>query len=89
MNQQQRVRAQRFDRPQFLRQRINQQRHAVGRDHGAGMPVEGEHQRNGVVLPRVGDGLADDPLMAEVDAVKNADGQAGFTTAVAAYLHCE
>jgi hypothetical protein len=35
------------------------------------------------VLVRVGDGLADDLLMAEVDAVENADGEAGFTAAVA------
>ena len=81
MNQQQRVRAQRFNRAQFLRQRINQRRHAVGRDHGAGVPVERDHQRNGVVLPRVGDGLADDLLMAEMNAVENADGQADFATA--------
>ena len=81
MNQQQRVRAERFDRAQFLRQRINQRRHAVGRDDGVGMPVERDHQRDGVVLARVGDGLADDLLMAEVDAVKKADGQADFAAA--------
>ena len=78
MNQQQRVRAQRFNRAQFLRQRINQRRHPVRRDDGVRMPVERNHQRNGVVLARVGDGLADDLLMAEMDAVKKADGQADF-----------
>ena len=86
MNQQQRVRAQRFNRAQFLRQRINQRRHAVGRDHDAGVPVERDHQRNGVVLTRVGDGLADDLLMTEVDAVKNADGQANLAVAVAKFI---
>ena len=32
MNQQQRVRPERFNRAQFLRQRINQRRNVVGRD---------------------------------------------------------
>ena len=81
MNQQQDVRAQRFDRAQFLRQRINQRRHAVGRHHGIGVPVERDHQRQGVMLPRVGDGLADDLLVTEMDAVKKADGQADLFAA--------
>jgi hypothetical protein len=45
------------------------------------MPVKREHQRNGVVLPRISDGLPDDLLMTEMNAVKNADGEAGFTAA--------
>ena len=45
------------------------------------MPVKREHQREGVVLARVGDGLADDLLVAEVDAVKKADGQADLAAA--------
>jgi len=40
------------------------------------VPVKRDYQRNGVVLTCIGDGLADDLLMAEVDAVKKADGQA-------------
>jgi len=42
------------------------------------MPVKSQHQRDGVVLPGVGDSLPDDLLMAKVDAVKNTDGQADF-----------
>jgi hypothetical protein len=45
------------------------------------MPVERDHQRNGVVLVRVGDGLANDLLMTKMNAVKNADGQADFAAA--------
>ena len=80
-NHQQRVRAERFNRAQFLRQRINQRRHAVRRDDGIRMPVKGEHQRDGVVLARIGDGLPDDLLVAEMHAVKNADGQADLAAA--------
>jgi hypothetical protein len=42
------------------------------------MPVERNHQRDGVVLVRIGDGLPDDLLMAKMDAIENADGQADF-----------
>ena len=69
-NQQQIVRAERFNRAQFLRQRINQRRHAVGRDDRIRMPVKRQHQRDGVVLARVGDGLPDDLLVAEMHAVE-------------------
>ena len=78
MNQQQRVRAERFDGAQFLRQRINQRRHAVGRDDGVGMAIEGDDERERLVLARVGDGLPDDLLMAEMHAVEETDGQADF-----------
>ena len=81
VNFQQRVRAERFNRAQFLRQRINQRRHAVRRDDGVRMPVKRQHQRDGVVLARVGDGLPDDLLMAEMHAVKHADGQADLAAA--------
>ena len=40
------------------------------------MAVEGDHHGEAVVLAGVGDGLPDDLLMAEMDAVKDADGQA-------------
>src|SRR5208282_6937039 len=81
MNQQQRVRAQRFNRAQFLRQRINQRRHPLRRNDGVRVPVKRNYQRNGIVLVRIGDGLADDLLMAEMDAVENADGQAALAVA--------
>ena len=45
------------------------------------MPVEGQHQRNGIVLARIGDGLPDDLLVAEMHAVKKADGQADLAAA--------
>jgi hypothetical protein len=45
------------------------------------MPVEGEHQRNGLMLAGVGDGLPDDLLMAEMHAVKKTDGQADLAVA--------
>ncbi len=35
------------------------------------------------MLPRIGDGLPDDLLMAEMHAVKHADGQADLAAAVA------
>ena len=81
---QQSVRAERLNRAQFLRPRINLRRHAAGRDDGIRMPVKRHRQRNGVVLARIGDGLADDLLMAEMHAVKEADGQADLAAAVAA-----
>ena len=46
------------------------------------MPVKRDHQREGVVLARVGDGLPDDLLVAEMHAVENADGQADLAAAV-------
>ena len=39
------------------------------------MPIEGEHEREGIVLARVGNGLPDDLLMAQMDAVEKTDGQ--------------
>src|SRR5207253_3184225 len=51
--QQQRVAAERFNRPQLLRLRIDKRRHAIRRDDGIRMPVECEHKRSTIVLPRV------------------------------------
>ena len=45
------------------------------------MPVERDDEREGVVLARVGDGLPDDLLVAEMHAVENADGQADLAAA--------
>ena len=82
-NFQQRVRAERFDGAQFLRTGINLRRRFFRRDDGARMPVEGCDHRQRVVLARVGNGLPDDLLMAEMHAVEHADGQADLATAVA------
>ena len=57
-NFQQRVRAERFNRAQFLRARKNLRRHAVGRDDGIRMPVKRDDQRQRLVLPRVGNASA-------------------------------
>ena len=40
------------------------------------MAVEGDDGRNGLLARGVGDGLAEDVLVAEVNAVENADGRA-------------
>ena len=45
------------------------------------MPVEREHQRDGLVLARIGEGLPDDLLVAEMHAVEEADGQADLAAA--------
>jgi len=43
--------------------------------------VKGQHQRNGVVLSRIGDGLADDLLVAEMHTVKKNRWQADLAAA--------
>ncbi len=43
-----------------------------------GMPIEGQHECEGVVLVRVGNGLPDDLLVPQMDAVKKTNGQADF-----------
>ena len=45
-------------------------RHALRRDDGIGMAVEGDHERDRIVLARIGDGLPDDLLVAEMHAVE-------------------
>ena len=40
------------------------------------VPVEGDYQPDGLVLAGVGEGLADDLLVAQVNAVKEPDSQA-------------
>src|SRR5207244_3970372 len=77
-NFQQRIGAERFNRAQFLWLRINQRRNAIRRDDGIGMFVEGDDERDAIVLACIGDSLPDDLLMAEMDPVKHADGEADF-----------
>src|SRR6185503_5812212 len=81
VNQEQSFGTERFKGAELLRQRINQRRHAVRRDNGVRMLVERENERERVVLSAVGDGLADDLLMAEMHAVEEADGEADLFTA--------
>ena len=52
------------------------------------MLVERDDQRDGVVLAGVGDGLPDDLLMAEMHAVKDADGQADLAAAGVSSARC-
>jgi hypothetical protein len=76
MNQQQRIRTERFNGTQLLRQRIDQQRNTVGRDNSIGMAIKGHHQRQPFMLPGIGNGLPDDLLMTEMHAVEDTDGNA-------------
>jgi len=50
-----------------------------------GVLVEGDDDRQRVMLAGVVDGLPDDLLMAEVDAVKHANGQADLAAAIAEF----
>ena len=45
------------------------------------MLIKCEDERDGIVLARVRDRLADDLLMTEMHAIKHADGQADFPSA--------
>ena len=78
INQQQRIRAQRFDDTQFLRQRIDQRRNFGGRNDRAGMTIESHDQCHGVILPGIRYGLADDLLVAKMHAIEKSDGDANF-----------
>ena len=70
------VHAERLDGAEFLRQRTNQRRHAVRRDDGGGMGIEGNDDGARGVLARVHQRLADDLLVAEVNAIERADREA-------------
>ena len=83
---QQGVRAECFDGAELLRQRIDQRRDAVGCDDRVRVPVERDDQREAVVLAGVGDGLPDDLLVAEMHAVKHADGETDFAAAVVQFF---
>ena len=74
-----RIHAQRGDDAEFLFQRIDQSRRALGGDNGAGMTIESDDDREGLVLRGIGNGLADDLLMAQMNAVKNPNAYADFT----------
>ena len=76
MDQEQRLRTHGLDDAHFLSQRINQRRDAMGRHDGVGMPVERDDKTDRFLLPGVGDGLPDDLLVPEMNAVEEADRQA-------------
>ena len=61
---------------QLFVQRINQRRHAARRDGSIRMAVEGDYDRNALMARGVGDDLVEDALVAQVNAVKYADGRA-------------
>src|SRR5438105_3546151 len=75
MNEQRGLDAEAGDGAQFLRQRVNLRRNAIGRDDCVGMAIKRNDNRARLMLPGISDHLPDDLLMAEVDAVKDADGQ--------------
>ncbi|MEQ2010028.1 MAG: hypothetical protein ABMA26_24865 [Limisphaerales bacterium] len=82
----QRVRdAERFDGAEFLRQRVEHRRHAVRRDDGVRMAVEGYDDRHALVLAGVGKCLPDDLLVAEMHAVEDTDGHADLARAGAEF----
>jgi len=74
--QQERVSAQRLDGSEFLGERVYKRRDAIRRDNCVGMFIEGDNDRERVVLEGVRDGLTDDLLVSEVYAVEEADHQA-------------
>ncbi len=69
------------DGTEFLRDGLQQWREMLRSDDGVGMSVEGDNDGEAFVLTSVGDGLADDLLVAEVDAVKHTDGEGDFARA--------
>jgi hypothetical protein len=81
MNQQRGIDSQRFDFPQLLPQRVNQQWRLFRRKNCGGMPVERDRERNPLVLPRVGNRLPDHLLVPQVHPVEHADGHADLPAA--------
>lgn len=75
---QQGVRTERRHGAEFLRGRIDQRRHAIRGDDGAGVAIECEHHGERVVLAGVGDGLPDDLLVPEMHPVKDPNREADF-----------
>lgn len=80
--QEQRVRPERLNRAELLRLRIDEWWHFFRRDNGAGVLIEGDDKGKATMLAGVGDGLPDDLLVTEMDAVEHADGEADFAIAV-------
>ena len=70
------VHAEGFDGAEFLWQGTNQRRHAVRRDDGGGVGIEGDDDGARGVLARVHQRLPDDLLMAEMNAIERADREA-------------
>ena len=81
MNQQSRVGAKVGDDAQFLRKRINQRRYARRSNHGVGVPIKRNDHGGSLVLAGIANRLPDDLLMAEVHAIKHANGSANFLRA--------
>lgn len=79
LNEEGGVHAQRGDHAQFLGQGIDERGSSLWSDDGGWMPIKRDGRGYRAVLMRIGDGLANDLLMAEVDAVEDADGDADFS----------
>jgi hypothetical protein len=58
---------------EFLGGGLQQERRVLGGDDRVGMPVEGDDDRQVAAAGGIGGQAADDFLVAEVDAVKNAE----------------
>jgi hypothetical protein len=78
--QEHRLRAELLQGAQPVFRGLNERGCAVRRHNGCRMPVEGDHDRGGIVLLRISLCLADDLLMPEMYAIEEADRQAGFAS---------
>src|ERR1051325_450262 len=75
MDQQDRFNPKRINHSQALGERINQPRRTLRSHHRVGVPVKRDRHCYPCLLLRVLNGLAQDTLMAQVNAVKHAQGQ--------------
>jgi hypothetical protein len=80
MEQQQRVRSERFYGAQLLRQRVDEQWYALGSDGGVGVAIERDNESNRFVLVGIGDRLANYLLMANMNAVKESNSDTNLPT---------
>ena len=78
---QRRIRTERGNGADLLRLRIDLRREMIRRDDGGRMSIKRDNQREAAVLMRVGDGLPDDLLVAEVHAVEHANREANLAVA--------
>lgn len=74
MDEQSGVHAEGSNGAQLLRQGINEGWNPILGHDGVGMAVESDDDRHGLLLLRICDHLANDLLMAEMHAIKDADG---------------
>jgi len=78
VNQEKRIGAKRFDSSQFLGKGIDQGRDSMRSNDDIRVAIEGEDDSGRFVLSGIADRLADDLLVAQVNAVEKADREANF-----------